>query len=237
LGSDSRGKNIKGSRSDSIILLQVNPDHSAQMVSFPRDSKVDIPGRGNSKINSALAYGGPELTVRTVEQFSGLKINYYMITSFPGLQNLINEIGGVKINVDMSVHDKYSGANLNAGSQRITGGQALAFARARHNTPNGDFTRADHQQDIVEAVFRQEKTRRRDFASMAKLIPLVLRETETDLPNQELFRLIRFVLNVNPKKVSKTVLKGNTGMSGGASVVFIDEGFAAQKFAQMKAKS
>lgn len=237
LGSDSRTRDILGSRTDSIILLQINPDKSAQMVSFPRDSYVDIPGHGQNKINSAMTFGGPELTAKTVEQYSGLKIHYYMVTTFTGLQNLINEIGGVRINIDQSIHDKFSGADLEEGRQKINGGQALAFARARHGTPNGDFSRADHQQDIAEAVFQQEKVKRKTFSSMGKLIPLIMRETETDLSSKEIFMLIRSALAVEKPKVSKTVLQGGTGSAGGASVVNLDRAFADQAFAKMKKKN
>lgn len=218
------------------MLVQINPDRSAQLVNFPRDSKIYIPGRGSRKITTALAFGGPELTARAIEQYSGLKIHYYMVTTFPGLQTLINDIGGVKIYADMSVHDPYSGADVDKGTQTLNGGQALAFARARHNTPNGDFTRADHQQDIVEAALIQEQKKRNSIEKMAKLMPLIMRQTETDLPARELFALIRSAMAVKPGKISKTVLQGSTGMSGGGSYVFIDDSSAKKKFKEMKAK-
>ena len=237
MGSDSRTLNLAGSRSDCIMLVQLNPDKTSNFISFPRDSLVSIPGRGENKINSAMALGGPELTVKTIEQYSGLKIDYYMVTTFDGLQLMVNGVGGVTVDVDMDLHDPYSGADLNKGPQLVNGGQALAFCRARHNTPNGDFTRAGHQQDLVVDSIKQEQQKVKNPGSIFEIMILVLRNIVTTVPNTEFYRLVKTAFSMDTTKADKTVLKGRTGMVGGASVVMLDKTFADQTFEKMRVKA
>ena len=101
LGSDAReGEPVDGSRSDSIHLVGINPaKHRATVLGFPRDSWVDIPGQGSDKINSAMFYGGPESTVKTIESITGITIDYYALTSFRGFTETVNGIGGLVVDV------------------------------------------------------------------------------------------------------------------------------------------
>lgn len=207
------------------------------MVSFPRDSYVEVTGYGEKKINSAFAIDGPDLAVQTIEDYSGLKIDYYLVTTFPGFHGLINSFGGLKINVDSSIHDPYSGANLDEGFQKLKAGQALALARARHNVENGDWTRADHQQDIIEAAFLQVRKYRGDFMAKSRIAVKLNSEIETDLSILELRRLVSNLLAVDPNKISKLVLKGKDSSIDGASVVLLDDEFAEKTFEKMKDKN
>jgi len=221
LGSDSRNESIEG-RSDSIMIIHVNPqEHSAFIISFPRDSKVSIPGHGTNKINAAMSYGGPSLTAKTIENLTGIKIDYIATTTFLGFARMINNLGGVHITLEESIKDPWAGANLKAGSQILTGEQALAFSRARH-IPNGDFARAGHQQDVVAAVFEQERAKQQP-QDILKLINIFMNDCETNLTYPEIFRLISIAFNIDPQKVNKKVLEGSTGTVGGASYVILDQ--------------
>ncbi len=235
LGSDSRSGNIRGSRSDANMLVQLNPDHSANIVSFPRDSYVPIAGGGTGKINSAMALGGPERTVRTVENYTGLKIDYYMVTSFPGFTGVINAVGGLKFTFDKPLNDALANAHFSAGAKVLRGDEALAVARARH-VAGGDFARQARQQEIAVAALKQERYRKSNLGMIMRLVSAFTKRVETDLSHAELFELIRAVLNVDPAKVDKSVLQGGTGSGGGASVVYVERSFANKAFAKMKAK-
>src|SRR4051794_16314616 len=99
LGSDSRdpGDESKG-RSDTIMLVHLNAAHdSAYIVSFPRDMYVDIPERGKDKINAAYALGGPQLTVRTMEGLTGVRIDHVVLVDFSGFIKLTDDLGGVSV--------------------------------------------------------------------------------------------------------------------------------------------
>src|SRR5437870_1883600 len=86
--------------------------------------------------------------VRTVESITGITIDFWMLTSFPGLTNLVNGIGGLTVKVPYPMHDSFSGANFHPGVQHLTGKQALAFSRDRHDVPGGDLGRS-HDQGIL----------------------------------------------------------------------------------------
>ena len=145
LGSDARpGETITGQRADSIHIVALNPAKSkATIVGFPRDSWIAIPGHGENKINAAMVDGGPDLVVQTVESLTGLKMDYWALTWFDGFQAMINEIGGLQMDVPFPLHDSYAHADLEAGRQVLNGRDALAFARTRHALPMGDFGRSE----------------------------------------------------------------------------------------------
>ena len=156
IGSDSgapkfgRGGTAAGGRSDSIHLVVLDTaKHRGVSIGFPRDSYVSIPGHGTNKINSAMSSGGPPLLIRTIEQLTGINVDYYALTSFDGLTDLVNKVGGVTVGVDQNLVDRFSGANFRKGTQRLNGAQALAYSRARHGTPQGDITRSGHQGQVL----------------------------------------------------------------------------------------
>ena len=91
---------VGGQRSDSIILIRVVPKtRSLALLSIPRDTLVPVPGYGTTRINTAFTLGGASLAVRTIENFTGLRINHVMIVDFRSFTNLIDNIGGIDINV------------------------------------------------------------------------------------------------------------------------------------------
>lgn len=233
LGSDSRNSNIGGSRSDGNMLVQLNPNKSANIVSFPRDSYVQIAGGGRRKINSALATGGPERSVRTVENYSGLKIDYYVVTSFPGFTGLVNSLGGVKFTFEKGLHDRMAGANFSAGTKVLKGGEALAVARSRH-IAGGDFSRQANQQKLAIAAFKQERKRGGDMGRILQLVPVILKRVETNLSSRELFTLMRIVFQTDSDNIKNVVLQGGSGGGGGGSVVHLNRSYADKVFAEMK---
>jgi LCP family protein required for cell wall assembly len=164
LGSDSRQglsgsfgnpTAVAGQRADTIILVQVDAAHGRTIVlSIPRDLRVQIPGHGENKINTAFGYG-PDVMVRTVKRLTGLRINHYVQVNFIGFQKLVNALGGVPICIDKPLFDALSGLRLpHAGCYKLKGAQALAFVRARHIKGDliPDFSRISRQQQFIRAV-------------------------------------------------------------------------------------
>jgi len=226
LGSDARpGQNILRERSDSIHILGVNPKkHAASILGFPRDSLVPIPGHGTAKINSAMSAGGPPLTVKTIESLTGIHINYLLITSFRGITNMVNTIGGVTVDVPYPMHDSFSGANFNPGRTHMNGSQALAFARDRHDVPGGDLGRSADQGRLLLSALGEF---RRDFGKnpgvVLQWMGAGLRNVQTTgLSIQDLLTLAFTARQVSPGKVKNAVVPSHVGTSGTASVVFID---------------
>jgi len=157
LGSSS---NITGQRSDSIMVVQTDlENHRTVVLSIPRDLRVEIPGHGMGKINTAFSYpGGANLMVKTVEDLTGLQINHFVEVNFVGFQNLVNALGGVPVCINKPMFDTYSGLKLShAGCYNLRGAQALAFVRARHVQGDTipDFSRIARQQQFTRAIINK----------------------------------------------------------------------------------
>jgi LCP family protein required for cell wall assembly len=169
LGSDSR-KGVRrqigttqgspGQRSDTIIVVTVDPRiNRTTVLSIPRDLRVEIPGFGLNKINTAFSHPhGNNLMVQTVEKLTGLPINHYVDINFIGFEGLVNALGGVPICINRPLFDQLAGLNLpHAGCYNLKGAQALAFVRARHvqgdNIP--DFSRISRQQQFIRALIQK----------------------------------------------------------------------------------
>ncbi|MGH2572780.1 MAG: LCP family protein, partial [Actinomycetota bacterium] len=157
LGNDSR-TGLAGHRADTIILVQVDGAKDRTVVlSIPRDLRVEIPGHGLNKINTALSHG-PNVMVKTVESITGLSVNHYVEVSFVGFQHMVNVLGGVPICVSRSMFDSKAGLRLpRAGCYNLDGGEALAFVRARSQESDliPDFSRISRQQLFMRALINR----------------------------------------------------------------------------------
>ncbi|WP_136193455.1 MULTISPECIES: LCP family protein [Actinomyces] len=158
LGSDSRISagdpsqwEAGAQRTDAIMLVQVSGDREdVSVMSIPRDSWVDIPGYGENKINAAFSYGGPSLTIQTVEQLTGVRIDHFVVADFESFSEITDAIGGVTIN--LKTPQTLAGTEFATGAQLLNGEQALAYARERKSLPGGDFDRVNRQQAWMRAM-------------------------------------------------------------------------------------
>ena len=150
-GSDApAGVDAGSQRSDVIMLATVQPDGSTgSVVSIPRDSWVDIPGRGKNKINAAYAFGGPSLLIQTVEGLTGVRVDHFGVIDFAGFQTLVDSVGGIDVNIAQATSN--AGVDFRAGRNHLDGRQALAYVRQRYDLPNGDIDRARRQQNALRA--------------------------------------------------------------------------------------
>jgi LCP family protein required for cell wall assembly len=165
-GSKEPGANTSdtGSRTDTMMLWRIGGGVSRRL-SIPRDTAVDIPGHGLGKINGAYAFGGPALAIKTVEQFTGVKINHVIIVNLAAFPQFINAIGGIDVTTgrvcsDISGGTKNGGFSLylKPGNHHLNGIQALTYARTRENKCNpadSDLTRVKHQQQILNGIKSQ----------------------------------------------------------------------------------
>lgn len=224
IGSDARpGDRVDRMHADSIHLIAVNPRKgAATILGFPRDSYVNIPGRGTSKINDSMVYGGPPLVVKTVESITGIRVDYWMLTSFKDFIQMVDGIGGVKMRIHYPMHDRASGTNFNPGEKKLKGRHALAFARDRHSAPGGDFGRSFNQGRLILAALKKFRDGfERDPTALFKWLRIGLERVSTDLGLGELIDLGLLAAQVSPNKIRNMVLPGSTGMAGAASVVHL----------------
>jgi LCP family protein required for cell wall assembly len=242
IGSDAgapkfgRGGAMESGRADALQLVVLDTvKRRGAVVSFPRDSYVPIPGHGTNKINAAMAFGGPPLLVATFERLTGLTIDYYALTSFDGLTDMVNKVGGVRVNVDMNLRDHFAGAFLDKGRRKLNGGQALAYARARKTLPGGDFDRSRHQgQLLLSGLGTFQRQVAENPARVMTWLDVLRDEVRTDVPFPELLRLALLATKVPPSSFKNLPVPGAAGMAGGASVVHLQPS-AYSLFARIRA--
>jgi LCP family protein required for cell wall assembly len=227
IGSDARpGRSAVNARADSIHIVGVNPRLGrVSILGIPRDSWVAIPGSGTNKINAALALGGPELLVRTVEQVSGIHIDAFVLTGFVGFERLVDAVGGIDVRIPYPIDDSAAGAHLKAGPEHLNRSEALAFARARHDVPAGDFSRSFNQGRLIIAALA---TLRGQVANgrPAALLPWVLagsRSLQTDLSLSQIFELLLAAPAFEPSRAQNEVASGSGTTIGGLSVVVLGQ--------------
>jgi polyisoprenyl-teichoic acid--peptidoglycan teichoic acid transferase len=172
LGTDhSKNRSRAGDRhSDSIMLVHTDPDHHRIVyLSILRDLQVEVPGYGTQKINAAFQFGGPRLAIKTIRNLTGIPINHIVLVDFTQFKKLIDDLGGVTINVPENIRsnrfdcpyktqaqcERWQGWRFAKGSQKMDGQRALVYSRIRENLLNpreSDATRAARQQQVIQAI-------------------------------------------------------------------------------------
>jgi LCP family protein required for cell wall assembly len=224
LGSDARSGNSDAARADAIHVVGINTeDMKAGILNFPRDAWVDIPGHGTSKINDALYEGGPQLVAQTIENLTGIRIDYWVLTGFEGFVGIIHDLGPVKVNVPMDLHDPSgSGANLRAGKQALHALSALSFVRDRHDFPHGDVDRTtNHGTFLIDLLKKLRRDVSGNPAALFKWISTTRAHTRFDISADEMFRLGVLASQLDPSRVDNVTVPVTLGSAGAASVVFI----------------
>lgn len=187
LGIDQREE--EAARADTIILASLDlKDKEVRLLSIPRDTRAEISGQGiTRKINHAHAVGGAELTVKTVEDFLGLPVHYYVEANFEGFVRCIDILGGITINVERRMYLPAENIDLRPGLQKLNGEDALAYVRWRGDG-KGDIGRIERQQKFFRALAEQA----RHFSTVWKIPELLgeLREqVATDMSAAKMIAL------------------------------------------------
>jgi len=222
MGNDGRPGDTT-TRGDALHLVAVNPGQArATILDIPRDTFVSIPGRGSDKINAAHAYGGPSLQAQAVGSLVGVDVPFVVDTDFQGFTAMVDDLGGVDVDVPFAMNDSFSGAVFDQGVRRMDGGDALAFARNRQ-VEGGDFTRTQNQGVLLLAGLAKLRDARATPASILKDIAVLGRHARLDgLGLPDAYRLGRLALSLDPANVRNVVMPGRGGTAGGASVVLVD---------------
>ncbi|MFS1058403.1 LCP family protein [Enterococcus casseliflavus] len=142
-------------RSDALMVATVNPnDGQTTVVSIPRDTYVEIVGRGtDDKINHAYAFGGAAMSMDTVQKYLDIPVDHYVAMNMAGIKELVDAVGGVDVNNDLKFEkDDYT---FDIGKIHLDGDQALSYTRMRYDDPSGDYGRQGRQRNIVAAVAKK----------------------------------------------------------------------------------
>jgi LCP family protein required for cell wall assembly len=225
LGSDKRPKGTQdgsaggGARSDTIILLRLDPRNSSTtMLSLPRDLKVNIPGHGTDKINAAYQDGGPALTLKTVKQLMNVPINHVVNVDFQGFKQAVNALGCIYGDIDRRYFNntvQYAYINVQPGYQRLCGEPALEYARFRHE--DTDLLRGVRQQDLLLDV-KQQAGLKGLFNDRHELTRIVGRFTTSDKElkgRAELIRLFKLAAFSASQPIRQLTFDGHVQITSG----------------------
>jgi LCP family protein required for cell wall assembly len=222
-GSDRRHGDKKlglHARSDTVILMRIDPNKGVALFSLPRDLKVAIPGHGTDKINAAYSIGGPKLTIKTVKLLTGLDINHYVDINFHGFSEAVDEIGCVYVDVDrryfnnnsgLGYGSQYASINIRPGYQKLCGERALEYVRYRHT--DTDIVRSARQQDFLRQA-RQQLSVGKLIGKSQRLINIFARNTASDIQSSgALRRILRLALGAVDEPIKQVRFHGRLGES------------------------
>ena len=235
VGSDSRvglseediarlgtGGDIGTGRTDAIMLLHLEGT-SAQLISIPRDSYVDVPGFGQDKINAAFTYGGPQLLTHTVEANTGVSIDHYAEVGMGGLANIVDAIGGVELCPSEPIDDPLANLNVGAGCQEMDGANALGYVRTRA-TAMGDLDRVERQREFFSALMH-EATNPSTLLNPFDVFPMIssVSKSFTVGESDHVWHLARLALSMGTGVETTTVPIGGFADTDVGNVVLWDE--------------
>lgn len=224
LGIDSEQDDIRKSSSfngDTIMMVTFDPETlSTTMFSIPRDTYVKMAcGGRTTKINHA-SWGGTSCMVKTVENLTGIKIDYYAKINFKGVVDLVNILGGINIDVPVKFCEQNSDRQwgdkticLEPGMQKLDGEQALALARHRKTLPLGDFQRGQNQQLVVEGMIGSLKNVK-SVEDFYKILDTIGKNMDTNMTTEEMLSFYNIGKNLLLKSgdvnlnITKTFLTG-----------------------------
>lgn len=205
-------------RSDTMLLLRLDPDdHGINVLSIPRDTQVEIPGAGLTKINHANLQGGPALASKVVTQnLNGVPVDRYVRVSTGAFRELVDLVGGVEVFVpqrmkyeDQTQHLKI---DLEPGWQTLNGDQAEQFARFRSDR-YGDIGRAQRQQALVKAL-RKRLTNPFVLAQLPKIFSVIPKYIDTNLSVGEMVSMVQLTLQLKPDQLKMVLLPGRFSRPG-----------------------
>lgn len=205
-GVDSRENDLKeNTRSDSIMLASINnKNHKVTLTSIYRDTYVRIEDHGMTKINHAYSFGGPDLSVNTINQNFDLNVSDFITVNFSALSNVIDGLGGITLNIkkkELKWVNAYARdvARINGteytkikkpGEQTVTGVQATGYCRVRY-TAGGDFTRAGRQRKVLKAIFA--KAKKSNPITLYRVMSDMLPQIYTSLTTADILQLAMYL--------------------------------------------
>ena len=229
LGVDSNGEGtdpFEGTRTDTIILMNIDPrTKSLNAISIPRDSKVYLPDdHGIQKINAAHAIGGIGMTIKTIEDTLGVKIDRYVMVHDQAVREIVDALGGIDIYVEKNMHyNDYSGKlfiNLQKGNNHLNGKEVVGYLRFRHD-PMGDIGRTQRQQwflrGLMEALKKPET-----LAKLPEIINVAKKYIKTNMSFYELSQYAGLAKHLDMDKIEIAMLPGAPNKKGYISYWILD---------------
>jgi LCP family protein required for cell wall assembly len=225
IGTDARpGQDMTRTRADSIHIAAVDPvSREGTILGIPRDSYVDIEGHGKQKINAATVYGGPNLLVKTLRELTKMPISHYAITGFEGIEKMVDTLLGLDVYVPYKMDDEYSGAHFNKGWKHMDGAEVLAFSRARHGVPGGDFGRSKNQGTVMGNALKKMRAETDGKEDIRRWLDVLYKHAELDMSIADALKFGLLAREIIPSELVNVVTPGKAQTIGGQSVVVLGD--------------
>lgn len=204
LGVDSRDMdNLQGTRSDAMIIVSINEEtRDVKLISVYRDTYLKMGDTSTyDKITHACVYGGPEMTVRSLNQAMDLNISKFVVVNFKAVADLVDAVGGIDVDVqqiEIQQLNKYARQTANnigrkdygivkkAGLQTLDGCQAVSYSRIRKGVGD-DYKRTERMRTVIMAVFDKAKTM--SWGKADKIVDMMMPQVQTNLGNSDIIAL------------------------------------------------
>ncbi|PLS04334.1 LCP family protein [Neobacillus cucumis] len=215
IGLENYSTNYKGGRTDSLIVATFNPElKTMKLVSIPRDTYVYIDKKGKKdKITHAYGVGGRDATIKAVETLLNIPIDYYVQVNFDGFKDIVDEIGGVNVNVPFDFYE-YTDTHprktvyFKEGPASLNGEEALAYARMRKRDPLGDFGRNDRQKEIIKSMIDKASTPS-NILKIDKIANQVGKNVTTNITMSEPLYFFKKYHGFSSDKIESLKIKGD----------------------------
>lgn len=230
LGVDSLDqKEAESTRSDTIMIVNMNLNNgNVNLISIPRDTYAKMRGYNKQKINHSYNYGGSKFTLETVNNLLGTNIKYYMTMDYEFVEDVVDKIGGVRVNVpiDMKYEDPTAkpplSIDIKSGDQVLNGNQAIGFLRYRKGYKDADLGRVKAQQEFMKALLSQMKTPKTIF-KIPLLFSSYVNYTDNNIPFSIITKVGIASRKVSTDNIESTTLPGVPKYIKKVSYFIIDE--------------
>lgn len=227
VGSDSLDPNAEKGRSDTMMLLSYNvEENKATVASFLRDSLVEIPGHGKTKLGHSYAYGGIGLTINTINSVYGLDIQNYVTINIENLKNVVDKLGGIDITLtaeEAELYQAYGKKYIKEGVNHLDGDDALMHARNR--SLDSDFGRTRRQRAVMNAIYQKVLTTK-DPSALLTLINYCLTQVKTNMDVNFIYDMATKIIAAENLEIQQTSIPTLSTYTGGTyegmSVLFVD---------------
>ena len=227
VGVDAGNVNSAKGRSDAMMLVSYNQlENKATIVSFLRDSLVDIPGYGMTKLGHSYAYGGEGLTINTINSVYGMDVQYYVSINLDNMKNVIDKLGGIEVPItaeEAKLYNSYGKKYIHEGVNVLNGNDALMHARNR--TIGNDFGRTRRQRSVMNGIYRKVMETK-DPSSLLTLVNYCLTQVKTNMDADVIYDMALKVIKADDLFIRQTSIPADgtftDGTYNGMAVLNVD---------------
>ena len=206
LGADARTPQTQG-YTDSINILSIDKNtKEVSILSIPRDTKVQIAGKGVDKINSAYAYGDINTTKKTVENFLKVRIDYYVLVDFTDFKELVDSLGGITMNVEPHISAVRPELHGKTGVSKLTGDEALIYVRFRQDSESEGGRMKRHREAITAII--NEALNPSNILQAPTVLNQLRKNVKTDIPPLETTVIEKLITGFNIDNAKTGVVTG-----------------------------